>query len=289
VSDRSRHLAGAIALVVLVAGTSASAPASAQEGTVLTPRQRERERKAIAAFAATRYQQALDMFAELYADYHDPLYLRNIGRCHYMLHHPAEAIDSFEEYLRKYKRLTPEEAEEVRGWIREMRDLQKPAVAQPAPDTVPVPVKPAPPPVVTAPPVVKAPPVAKAPIALAEPRPAPPVARLTERTPRPVVDHPGLRHAGAGALIAGGALVIAGAVLDAMSWSRYNAAKNGACLSTSGGCDKAADSIDQHKTLSKIFYASGAALGVTGGALLLFFRAPRPGEVAVGASGGWTF
>src|SRR5687767_8900926 len=93
-------------IVVLTCAAGALAPVQAQErGTVLTPKQRERERKAMSAYAATRYQEALDLYADLYADFHDPLYLRNIGRCHQKLKRPEEAIASFEEYLSKYKRL----------------------------------------------------------------------------------------------------------------------------------------------------------------------------------------
>ena len=67
---------------VLVLGASGALPARAQEqrGQV-QPRQRDRERKAMSAFAAGRYQDALNLYADLYADYHDPVYLRNIGRC----------------------------------------------------------------------------------------------------------------------------------------------------------------------------------------------------------------
>src|SRR6185369_2024405 len=161
-----------LAVIALLACATGALPARAQEGgTVLTPKQRERERKAMSAYAATRYQEALDIYADLYADFHDPLYLRNIGRCHQKLRHPDEAIASFEEYLSKYKRLSAAEIEEVQGWIAEMKELQK-AMAPPPPPSP----EPAPAPVAAPAPVVAPPP--PAPVAATPPptmvQPAPP-------------------------------------------------------------------------------------------------------------------
>src|SRR6185436_583588 len=243
-----------------------------------TPKQRERERKAMSAYAATRYQEALDLYADLYADFHDPLYLRNIGRCHQKLRHPDEAIASFEEYLSKYKRLSAAEIDEVQGWIAEMKELRKamapppPPVAEPAPAPAPVVTPaPAPPPVVAPAPV--APPV------LVQP--------AREEPPRNI----GVRRAGIGLLIAGAALAVAGGVLEAAAWSKFRSADNGACRNTVQGCDKAADIVDQRALISKIFFATGAAAGLTGGALILFFPVTEPGRgvAGLGASAALAF
>ena len=43
------------------------------------------ELKAREAFAAGRYEDALNLFAKLYAETLHPVYLRNIGRCHQKL------------------------------------------------------------------------------------------------------------------------------------------------------------------------------------------------------------
>src|SRR5688572_20391693 len=115
------------ALIVFLVCAAAPAAVAQERGTgTLTPRQREDERKAISAFAAGRYQEALNLYADLYADFRDPIYLRNIGRCHYKLKRAEEAISSFEEYLAKYRRISTAEREEVQGWIREMKALQQP-------------------------------------------------------------------------------------------------------------------------------------------------------------------
>jgi len=84
-----------------------------------------RELKAREDFAAGRYQQALDVFAKLYAETLHPTYLRNIGRCYQNLGDPDHAITSFREYLRKHKTITPDERAEVEGFIAEMEALQK--------------------------------------------------------------------------------------------------------------------------------------------------------------------
>jgi hypothetical protein len=84
-----------------------------------------RELKAREAFAAQRYQEALDLFAKLYAETLHPIYLRNIGRCYQNLAEPEKAITSFREYLRKGKNVSAKETEEIEGYIKEMEELQR--------------------------------------------------------------------------------------------------------------------------------------------------------------------
>jgi hypothetical protein len=269
-------------IVFLSCASGALAQAQERGGSALTPKQRERERKAMSAYAATRYQEALDLYADLYADFHDPLYLRNIGRCHQKLKRPEEAIASFEEYLSKYKRLSGAEIDEVKGWIAEMKELQKASAPPPPPPVVvpePAPVPP-PAPVITAPPPVVAPP--------------PPV-NVLQQVPPPVEDHGDrtIRGIGWGALIVGTALAATGGLFEWMAWSKFNSSKNGACLSSGEGCGKAADAIDQRATLSKIFFISGGALGLAGGAVILFYPVSEPSRPTslsgMGASAGWAF
>jgi tetratricopeptide (TPR) repeat protein len=83
-----------------------------------------RELKAREDFAAGRYQQALDVFAKLYAETLHPVYLRNIGRCYQNLGDPDRALISFRDYLRKHRAIAPEERTEVEGFIAEMEALK---------------------------------------------------------------------------------------------------------------------------------------------------------------------
>jgi len=96
----------------------------------------QRELKAREAFAAQRYQDALDLFAKLYAETLHPIYLRNIGRCYQNLGQPDQAISSFRDYLRKAKNPTADETNEIEGYIKEMEELKRTQDAQPKPDPV---------------------------------------------------------------------------------------------------------------------------------------------------------
>ena len=63
--------------------------------------------KARESFAAGRYDEALEIFAKLYAETLNPIYLRNIGRCHQKLKQPDKAIDAFHDYLPRAARRSP--------------------------------------------------------------------------------------------------------------------------------------------------------------------------------------
>ena len=110
-------------LAVAAAGTGAQAAVD------------QREMKAREAFAVGKYQEALDLFAKLYAEKLHPNYLRNIGRCYQNLGEPDQAINSFREYLRKAKTVSADERQEVEGYIKEMEDLRakQQATATPPP------------------------------------------------------------------------------------------------------------------------------------------------------------
>jgi hypothetical protein len=84
-----------------------------------------RELQAREAFAASRYREALDLYAKLFAEKLHPTYLRNIGRCHQNMGNAEEAILSFRDYLRKASDLPASERQEVEGFIREMEALQE--------------------------------------------------------------------------------------------------------------------------------------------------------------------
>ena len=97
------------------------------------------EMKARESFAAGRYDEALEAFAKLYAETLNPIYLRNIGRCHQKLREPQKAIDAFHDYLAKGKKISADERTEIDGYIKEMealRDEQAKAAAPPPPPPV---------------------------------------------------------------------------------------------------------------------------------------------------------
>lgn len=130
-----------------------------------------RELQARQDFVEGRYQEALDLFARLYAETLHPNYLRNIGRCYQNLKQPDGAINNFRDYLHKAKQVSPAERQEIEGYIKEMEDLKAqrereakaPPATEPAPIT-PLPAAPPPPASSSAPNVITATP-AEAPAA----------------------------------------------------------------------------------------------------------------------------
>ena len=110
---------------------------------------RATEIRARKAFATGHYDEAIDLFGQLYAETLHPVYLRNIGRCHQKLRQPDEAIDKFNEYLVKEKKISADERKEIDGYIKEMealRDEQARQKAPPPPANPPPPVTPLNPP-----------------------------------------------------------------------------------------------------------------------------------------------
>src|SRR5215467_14096301 len=110
------HASVAAVVVVLSVGSVASVQAAAPD--------RQNEMKAREAFAAGRYDEALQLFAKLYAETLHPVYLRNIGRCHQKMREPQKAIDAFRDYLAKSKKLPADERKEIDGYIKEMESLR---------------------------------------------------------------------------------------------------------------------------------------------------------------------
>ena len=115
---------------------------------------RATELKAREAFASGRYDDALGLFAKLYAETLHPVYLRNIGRCHQKMRQPEKAIDKFREYLAKEKKISADERKEIDGYIKEMEALHEeqarqatpPPPANPPPPVTPINQTPPPPP-----------------------------------------------------------------------------------------------------------------------------------------------
>ena len=106
---------------------------------------RQNEMKAREAFAAGRYDEALQLFAKLYAETLHPVYLRNIGRCHQKMRAPDKAIDAFRDYLAKAKKVSTDERAEIEGYIKDMEALRDEQARAAAPPIAPAPVGPPPP------------------------------------------------------------------------------------------------------------------------------------------------
>ena len=134
------------------------------------------EMNAREAFAAGRFDEALALFAKLYAETLHPVYLRNIGRCHQKMREPQKAIDSFHDYLAKNRKIAPDETAEIEGYIHEMEALKQEQTRAGA--AVGTGDKPAPVPAVRPPPPPPSPSPAPLPLA-----PAPNSAAASEASP----------------------------------------------------------------------------------------------------------
>jgi hypothetical protein len=160
--DRLRSPLAAVLVTIMIATMTAAVHAA--------PRDR-RELQAREAFAAARYNDALDLYAKLYAEKLHPTYLRNVGRCYQNLGDPDHAISSFRDYLRQAKDVSPAERAEVEGYIGEMEALKRQReIVAAAPPTAPIAARPPPFPAAGAPPSTS---------------PEPPVALATTATPSP--------------------------------------------------------------------------------------------------------
>jgi tetratricopeptide (TPR) repeat protein len=106
-----------ISICVALAGLLLAAPLRAADDP--------REVEGRAQFAKGEYQKALDLYATLFAETNDPLFLRNIGRCYQKLRMPDKAIEAFHEYVRRSPRLKPSEQTEIDGFIKEMEELKR--------------------------------------------------------------------------------------------------------------------------------------------------------------------
>jgi tetratricopeptide (TPR) repeat protein len=132
-----------LAALALLALTSLAAPARAEK---VDPR----EQTARAFFATGKYQDAIQIYAQMFAERPHPNHLYNIGRCYQNMGDPDHAIPSFKEYLRKAK-IDAAGRKEVEGFIKEMEALKEKhsaaerAIAELAPKELaaPAPAKPA--------------------------------------------------------------------------------------------------------------------------------------------------
>ena len=116
--SRSRSL-GLVVVVGLIWSLGVTPAAFAAKDS-----EKQAELKARQAFAASRYDEAIEIFAQLYAESLNPIYLRNIGRCHQKKREPEKAIDAFQDYLAKGKSITPTERKEIQGYIKDMEQLR---------------------------------------------------------------------------------------------------------------------------------------------------------------------
>jgi hypothetical protein len=269
-------LVGLLTVVAFgLAVSAAPAPASAQPRE-LTAKQRadkeKREKKALTDFSAGKYQEAIDLMAELYADFQEPMYYRNIGRCYQKLGDPDRAIAAFEEFVAKAKDAPPASIAETKELIKQMQELKQKRAAE---HTVAQPPPPPPPLTSTQPNVTPATGPTQ-PLTTTGPLPPPrdpgPAVNVVETPAPPPRSSGGGGHTAAWVLLGGGAaLAAAGGVVLATSFSEFNNAKdNKKCPDgMPSECAAAADTVKSRNLISKILFVGGALAAVAGGVALV--------------------
>lgn len=97
-------------------------------------------RKGVAQYKAEQYADAVVSFEAAYRISGAPRLLYNLGTAHRKLGHLQDAIDFFDEYLKREPTIEPERRTTVEGYITELRaELHAKAVAA-APSPTPQPV-----------------------------------------------------------------------------------------------------------------------------------------------------
>jgi tetratricopeptide (TPR) repeat protein len=227
-----------------------------------TQRQRRAEDKAIKAFTAQKYQEALDIYLDLYAEHRDPAYLFNIGRCFHRLGQPEKAIQSYKDYLARVKRLTADEEERTNSYIRELQGAVKPSPAEEEQQKREAAQK------------LEEENHRKESEELARQQKEQDTQRLAERQRQDDrrSEHTALmRRAGVASFVAAGTFAVVSVGFAAGSWSKYGDSKNGMCLS--GGpsnCSIAADAISTRNTWAVVFGLAAVASAAAGSALLFY-------------------
>lgn len=193
-------------------------------------------------------RKGIDLLGDLYVETNDATYVYNQGRCFQQNHRWEEAVDRFQEYLRKVPDLTMKDKTEVDGNISECEAKQAKLAAAPVA------------------PVAAAPP---APLPTATLSAAPAVATVKlAATPAPVVTEQRsgsrLRTSGMVTGFVGVVALASGMVcnLHANSLTRD--------LNKPAGWDRSkASSRDNYETLGWVGYGVGAAALATGAALFI--------------------
>ncbi|MBL9006754.1 MAG: tetratricopeptide repeat protein [Myxococcales bacterium] len=104
-------------------------------------------RRGVAQYKAERYAEAVVSFEAAYRLTQAPRLLYNLGTAHRKLGHLQDAIDFFDEYLKREPTIEPERRTAVEGYLVELREQQRQKQAAAAALTAlpPPPPPPAPP------------------------------------------------------------------------------------------------------------------------------------------------
>jgi len=241
---RTTSLLAPFAFLVAMSGSPQAAGATGKSATKAAG-----EKAAKKACIVGDVRKGIDLLGDLFVETNDPTYIYNQGRCFEQNHRWEEALDRFQEYLRKVPDLPTGEKANVDGHIADceakMGKLAPPPVspiATPAPAQPPTPTFPPTPPPPTTDNLVAISPVT----ATAEPR-------SSSR----------LRTAGV-VTVAGGALALVGGLVCNLRANTLATDLSGSTYDRSKASQR-----DTYVTLGWVGYGVGAAALVTGATLYI--------------------
>lgn len=90
-------------------------------------------KKGVVLYKAERYRDAVAAFESAYMLTRAPRLLYNLGQARRKIGHTQEAIDAYEEYLRRENNIEPQRRELVEGYLRELRAALPPKPEPPKP------------------------------------------------------------------------------------------------------------------------------------------------------------
>ena len=134
------------ALLLLSApALSSAAPVAPKAEGKLDATAEELYRKGVAQYKAEQYADAVVSFESAYRISQAPRLLYNLGTAHRKLGHLQDAIDFFDEYLKREPNIEPDRRSTVEGFLVELREEQRkraaahvsPATPQPTPAPAP--------------------------------------------------------------------------------------------------------------------------------------------------------
>ncbi len=119
-------------------------PAPRAEST-LDPQAEELYRRGVAQYRAEQYSDAVVSFEAAYRISQAPRLLYNLATTHRKLGHIQDAIDFFDEYLKRQPAIEPDRRSAVEGYLSELRAQLQAQTAAPRVTASPQPLPPPPP------------------------------------------------------------------------------------------------------------------------------------------------
>ena len=119
-------------------------PAPRAEST-LDPQAEELYRRGVAQYRAEQYSDAVVSFEAAYRISQAPRLLYNLATTHRKLGHLQDAIDFFDEYLKREPAIEPGRRSAVEGYLSELREQLQAQTAAPRVTASPQPLPPPPP------------------------------------------------------------------------------------------------------------------------------------------------